>query len=52
MTQKSIEEVKFEEAKKLVAELQAIATFNENITCAVNVSFHDNTGVNSATFAA
>ncbi|EOW3720572.1 hypothetical protein ACPXNX_001641 [Listeria monocytogenes] len=52
MTQKSIEEVKFEEAKKLVVELQAIATFNENITCAVNVSFHDSTGVNSATFAA
>ncbi|EGQ0536768.1 hypothetical protein ACVTNE_000496 [Listeria monocytogenes] len=52
MTQKSIEEVKFEEAKKLIADLQAIATFNENITCAVNVSFHDGAVVNSATFVA
>ncbi|EAF5047044.1 hypothetical protein FRG77_08075 [Listeria monocytogenes] len=52
MTQKSIEEMKFEEAKKLIADLKAIATFNENITCAVNVSFKDGTLVNSATVVA
>ncbi|HAC0715707.1 hypothetical protein [Listeria seeligeri] len=51
MTQKSIEEVKFEEAKKLVAEIQTIATFNENITCAVNISFNDGKGVHSASSA-
>ncbi|EAF5461949.1 hypothetical protein CPC87_07030 [Listeria monocytogenes] len=51
MTQKSIEEVKFEEAKKLIADLQAIATFNENITCAVNVSFDDGHGIHSASSA-
>ncbi|MBC1824192.1 hypothetical protein [Listeria seeligeri] len=51
MTQKSIEEVKFEEAKKLVEELQVIATFNENITCAVNISFNDGKGVHSASSA-
>ncbi|WP_228471965.1 hypothetical protein [Listeria welshimeri] len=51
MIQKSIEEVKFEEAKKLIAELQSIATFNENITCVVNVSFNDGKGVHSASSA-
>ncbi|ECQ6721795.1 hypothetical protein ACY2FX_000569 [Listeria monocytogenes] len=51
MTQKSIEEVKFEEAKKLITELQAIATFNESITCTVNVSFNDGKGIHSASSA-
>ncbi|HFL0606092.1 TPA: hypothetical protein ACGX6L_002171 [Listeria monocytogenes] len=37
MTKKSIEEVKFEEAKTLVQELNSIATFNKNISLVVSV---------------
>ncbi|EJQ3348631.1 hypothetical protein ACY4RH_000536 [Listeria monocytogenes] len=42
MTQTSIEEVKFEEAKKLVQELISIGTFNKNISIVASV------GLNSA----
>lgn len=52
MTKKSIEEVKFEEAEKLADELHAIAMFNENITCLVNVSYNEEESVNSTTFVA
>lgn len=52
MTKKSIEEVKFEEAEKLADELHAIAMFNENITCLVNVSYNEEKNVNTTTFVA
>lgn len=37
MTQNNIENVKFEEAKMLVQELNSIATFNKNISLVVSV---------------
>ncbi|EAC4247953.1 hypothetical protein V8L40_002656 [Listeria monocytogenes] len=52
MTKKSIEEVKFEEAEKLADELHAIAMFNENITCLVNVSYNEEESINTTTFVA
>ncbi|EPX8713022.1 hypothetical protein ACW2R7_002071 [Listeria monocytogenes] len=37
MTQNNIENVKFEEAKMLVQELNSIATFNKNISLVVSI---------------